>query len=410
MRLGAAGAIGRRALTDYSADEFLKSLDEEAENEDAPYQGNRGRKPNGVDNEWRQLELIRFADIQSRLDGRPLVKGFLEREQISNFYGDTGCGKTFLVLDLSLHVAAGFAWFGRKVEQGAVVYIAAEAGRSMINRVAAWRTKQGLDGKDIPFAAITSSVDLCHPASGDLERLVAAIQAEGLGPISLVVIDTVSRVLAGGNENAPDDMGALVRSLDRLREELQCHIVVVHHTGKEAVRGPRGHSLLRAAVDTEIEVTRDAPAGTSTATITKQRDGPTEGEVIFRLQPVSLGFDQDGEEVTSCVIEPLGQSQATRPRRRPKLSAKQKIALDMLYKALAEVGGAAPPDNRIPSTATVVDVDLWRRYFYAAVESDGASAEARKKAFQRVREALQALQPPIIGIWNEQVWLVEPLP
>jgi hypothetical protein len=114
--------------------------------------------------------------------------------------------------------------------------------------------------------------------------------------------------------------------------------------------------------------------------------------------------------VTSCVIEPLGQSQANKPRRQPKLSARHKIAVDTLRKALAEVGQSAPPDNHIPSTATVVDVDLWRRYFYAAVGSDGASAEARKKAFQRVREALQAMEPPIIGIWNEHVWLVGPPP
>jgi hypothetical protein len=32
MRMDAAGPIARRAMTDYSADEFLKSLDEEAEN------------------------------------------------------------------------------------------------------------------------------------------------------------------------------------------------------------------------------------------------------------------------------------------------------------------------------------------------------------------------------------------
>jgi hypothetical protein len=171
-------------------------------------------------------------------------------------------------------------------------------------------------------------------------------------------------------------MGALVRSLDRLRDELRCHVLAVHHIGKELFRGPRGHSLLRAAVDTEIQVTRDAANGISTATVTKQRDGPTAGEVAFRLQPVLLGTDQDGEEVTSCIIEPLNQPQATRPRRQHRLSNKQKIALDILRKALAEVGVAAPPSNHIPSAATVVDVDLWRRYFYAAVESNGTNAEA----------------------------------
>jgi hypothetical protein len=399
----ACGTRGKRAVPDRIWDDNPE-LQAEAGVERDRY---RNSRVNGGA-AWRNLELVRFGDMQPRLDSRPLIKGLIEHEQISLVYGETGSFKTFLVLDLALRIAAGFDWFNRKVEKGATVYVAAEAGRSIINRVVAWRTEHQLEDTDIRFAAITSALDLCHSASGDLERLIALIQGADLAPLSLVVFDTLSRVLAGGNENAPDDMGALVRSLDRLRDELHCHILVVHHIGKESIRGPRGHSLLRAAVDTEIEVTRDAAAGISTATITKQRDGATEGEVVFRLQRVTLGLDQDGEEVTSCIIEPLDQSKATRPRRRPKLSAQQKIAIEMLGKALAQEGRAASPDNNIPSTTTVVDVDLWRRYFYAAVGSDGTKAEARKKAFQRVREGLQAQQPPIIRIWNEQVWLVNP--
>jgi hypothetical protein len=110
---------------------------------------------------WRDLELVRFRDMRPRLDGRPLIKGMLEREQISLIFGETGSCKTFFALDLSLHIAAGLPWFGRKVEQGATIYVAAEAGRSIINRVVAWRTAYGFKSTDIPFAAITSALDLC---------------------------------------------------------------------------------------------------------------------------------------------------------------------------------------------------------------------------------------------------------
>jgi hypothetical protein len=260
--MDAAGAVDSQTMTDYFGDEFLKSLDEDAETEVASPPGNRGRKPNGLDNEWRELELIRFADIQPRLDGRPLVKGFLEREQISLWVGETGCGKTFLLLDLSLHLAAGLDWFGRKVEQGFVVYVAAEAGRSIVNRVAAFKVAHGFNGRDIPFVAVTSPVDLCHAAGGDVDRLIDAINeaAQGSPPV-LVVIDTVSRALSGGNENAPDDMGAFVHSLDRLRDELHCHPAAVHHFGKETSKGSRGHSLLRCGIDTEVEIIRDPAKG-----------------------------------------------------------------------------------------------------------------------------------------------------
>jgi RecA-family ATPase len=218
---------------------------------------------NGRTADWRELELVRFAHVKPRLDGRPLVKGLLEREQTSLVFGESGCGKTFFALDQDLHIAAGLDWFGRRVEQGSVVYVAAEAGRWIFNRIAAWRDAHKLDKKDIPFVVLPQAIDLSHPAAGDLQRLIDAIRGAGLGDnLAKVEIDTVSRVLSGGNENAPNDMGMFVSSLDRLRDELHCHVGGVHHSGKDQARGSRGHSLLHCAVDTEVQVIRD-PANRS---------------------------------------------------------------------------------------------------------------------------------------------------
>ena len=103
----------------------------------------------------------------------------------------------------------------------------------------------------MPFAAIVSPVDLCTD-DADLNKLITTIIACRLGmPVGLIVIDTLSRVMAGGNENAPEDMGALVRNIDRLRDETGGAVLLVHHSGKDLSRGARGHSLLRAATDTE---------------------------------------------------------------------------------------------------------------------------------------------------------------
>jgi KaiC/GvpD/RAD55 family RecA-like ATPase len=373
----------------------------------------RQHQANSGVGERRELVLVRFADMQPRLDGRPLVKGLLDCEQISVIYGDAGCGKTFFALDLGLHVAAGLDWFGRKVEHGAVGYVAIEAGRSIFNRVAAWGIHHGLEGKEIPFAAVTSPIDLCHAEDGDdVDRLVAQIRSEALDPLALLVVDTVSRALAGGNENAPDDMGALVRSVDRLRDELRCHVALIHHTGKEQSRGSRGHSLLRCAVDTEIEVARYQVTGISTATVTKQRDGATDGQIAFRLRQVELGRNQDGDPVTSCVVEPSDETPPKRATKSTALPAGGKIALTTLQKAIAEAGKEAPASNHIPPRARVVDVETWRYYHYAGTASDGDGAtadarkkvaDARKKAFQRAREHLQAAGA--INIHADLVWI-----
>jgi KaiC/GvpD/RAD55 family RecA-like ATPase len=391
----ASGIRGRRAVPDRIFDSN-PSLHAEAEAE-----RHRHQRGNGRTADWHELELVRFADMKPRLDGRPLVKGLLEREQISVIYGEAGCGKTFLALDVALHVAAEFEWFGRTVDQGAVIYVAAEAGRSIINRVVAWRTAFGLDKHDLPFGVVTSSIDLCHAEAGDIERLIKAIQAAEIGPIVLVIIDTVSRVLAGGNENSPDDMGALVRSLDRLRDELRCHVSAVHHTGKDTSKGSRGHSLLRCAVDTEIEVARDA-TGISTATVIKQRDGPTEGQIAFRLRQVELGTDQDNEWVTSCVVEPVDGS-AKPPQKKPhKLPSAAKIGLEQLRNSMTKYVTAIPYSDHVPAGAKGVPLVLWREYLIKAgvINEDGNPREQ----FRRIRVTLQ--EHGYIGVWGDFVWTI----
>jgi hypothetical protein len=278
----------------------------------------RKQTTNGQTTAFRELKVIKFADMNPRLDGRPIIKGYLEHEQISLLVGEKGCGKTFFALDRDLHVAAGRDWFGRKVKQGTVVYLAVEAGNSITNRVVAWRREHGFEGKDIPFAVITSPVDLCHAERGDVELVIDTIQRTGLLPLTLLDIDTVNRAIAGGNENSPDDMGSFIHSLDLLRERLVCHVSGIHHFGKEISRGSRGHNSLVCAVDTEVQATHDASTKISTVTITHQRDGPAGGIFKFKLRQVELGFDQDGDPRTTCVVEQMaGEASENGPIRSP---------------------------------------------------------------------------------------------
>ena len=121
--------------------------------------------------------------------------------------------------------------------------------------------------------------------------------------VRLIVGDTLARLSAGANENAGQDMGLVVRRFDRIRTECKAHFLLIHHSGKAAAAGARGWSGIRAAVDTEIEVT-DSPAGRC-CEITKQRDLPTKGGRIgFRLDVVTLGFTKWGAAATSCVVVP----------------------------------------------------------------------------------------------------------
>src|SRR5258706_3804854 len=109
-------------------------------------------KLNGAARPKAGIELVPFRDLlEPDLINRGLVKGIINVGALVAIYGEPGCGKTFLTLDLALSVADGRSWFGHKVpKRGRVVYVAAEAGASIRNRVGAWAQEKWGD-REIDF-------------------------------------------------------------------------------------------------------------------------------------------------------------------------------------------------------------------------------------------------------------------
>lgn len=245
-----------------------------------------------------KLYRRRFSEIQPRLGETSLVQKLLGEGGMSVIYGQSNTGKTFFAMALAYAIAAGQPFAGLKAQQGAVVYVAAEAGVSAENRIAAIRSM--CKAQDVPFDLVPCPVDLLR-GDGDTQPLIDLIkEAEAEhGKVRLVVIDTLSRAIAGGNENDSADMGALVKHLDAIRAACRTHVQVVHHAGKDQAKGARGHSLLRAATDTEIEI------ADGVATTTKQRDMEASPPIGFDLKVVELGTGADGMTVTSCVCVPM---------------------------------------------------------------------------------------------------------
>jgi hypothetical protein len=343
-----------------------------------------------------------FNEMRPQLNLSYIIKHLLGSAGMAVIYEEPGAGKTFFALWLALCVAADFSFFGRRVRRCGVIYIAAEAGGSIENRVEAPKREFDFPA-DMPFAAITSPINLCSN-DADLDRLIAAINAAAAAfgmPVGLIVIDMLSRVLAGGNENGPDGMGAVVFNCDRIREKTGVYLALVHHSGKDASRGSRGHSLLPAAIDTEIEVTRDEGSKISTARVTKQRDLPTEGSFSFTLRQIELGVDQDSDPVTSCVVEEAESTDAPKTKR-AKLPAAQRRALQLLADAVDRAGEIPPASNHIQNGIACVTEELWRRYCYEGGISAG-DQEAKQKAF--LRAAAELVASGKVGQWGQWVWL-----
>jgi hypothetical protein len=228
-----------------------------------------------------------------------LVKGWLGASQMSVVYAPSNVGKSFFCLDIAYCVAAGIPWQGCKVRGGPVLYLATEGGNAFRNRVYALQQEYGAD--NVPLAVRPSPVNLLRPDADlpALGALCAEIEAQ-YGKLALIVVDTLSRAIAGGNENGPEDMTAFIANVDALRDHTGAHMMIVHHTGKDTAQGARGHSSLRAATDTEIEIENDE--GLRTATATKQRDLEPRQPIAFQLKVHEIGNDDDGDAVTTCTI------------------------------------------------------------------------------------------------------------
>lgn len=337
-------------------------------------------------------EIEWFDDLSPVLESLFLIKEMLDRGTMSVVYGPSNSGKTFFSLDIAYHVAARSMWRDRRVSGGTVLYLAAEGGRGIVNRVSALKSVHA--DVRVPLAIRRAGLDLLRPEA-DVQRIIDLVNE--IGPVALIVVDTLSRVLAGGDENGPVDMTAFVSNVDRIRQATGAHILIVHHTGKDAARGARGHSSLRAATDTEIEISADAATGVRTATVQKQRDYSGGQEFHFHLESVELGFDQDGDPVRSCVVVDIEHSAAPSGRKRTSPADQQALrSLDDALQAhgIKRLGEDWPP-------CPVVSTENWRTHFYRHFDDD--EPETKKKAFQRARKRLR--DGGHIQFFDDHYWL-----
>ena len=73
-----------------------------------------------------RLRPIPFRDVLLSSATRYLVKGLIPREGLVVIWGPPKCGKSFWTFDVTIRVALGWEYRGRRVAQGPVVYVACE--------------------------------------------------------------------------------------------------------------------------------------------------------------------------------------------------------------------------------------------------------------------------------------------
>lgn len=295
------------------------------------------------------------------------VKSVIPERGIAAIYGPSGSGKSFLVMDMAISIAKGSEWFGYRVKSCPVVYVCLEGEAGLSVRLRAAQCKGGIPRK-IEF--IAQPVNLLD--TKDLRDLVTAIKANQLEQ-GVVIIDTLNRAVPGMDENSSVDMGQAINACKLIQQGLGGLVLLVHHSGKDATKGMRGHSSLHAALDASIEVKRSGDE--REWSVAKAKDGADGKGHQFILEVVEMGEDDDGDPITSCVIR---VSHVSSVKDKP-LTKVQQQGMDAFMEASASnIGGS---DSRVHAR-----IDQWRKAFYRNRGSD--ADEANRKAFSRVRDEL----------------------
>ena len=352
----------------------------------------------------KRVEQIRSAltaaDEAQNIEHQPyLVKSWLDLDATSLVYGQSNAGKSFFTLDVAFHVAAGQLWNGCRVTKSNVVYLAAEGGKGFSKRIAAI-------AKGNPDLFEAAKGHFCHlPLQLDLhgkDDVDALLTAIGEQPVDMLIIDTLAMSFGAGNENDGKDVTQFLSHIAEIRQKLSCHVMLVHHSGKDQGKGARGHSSLRAAVDTEIELTVEGSI--RLATTRKQRDLEGGKVAAFTLNVVTIGEDHDGDPITSCTVEAQDPADVKQKKGRT-LKGLQQIAHQALIDALMNKGRKITTSEHYPSNRQVVSAPIWYDEFKLRRAEDGVTGDSVRKAFTRARNWLQ--DNDYTREYDDDVWLIE---
>lgn len=314
------------------------------------------------------------------------VRGVLPAVGLAALYGPSASGKSFLAFDMAAAIAEGQRWFDCRVEAAPVVYAALEGEAGFKLRAQAWETSRG---RALPDGLRMMLQPFKLTDGQDVLDLAAVVPAG-----AVVVLDTLNRAAPTADENSSRDMGEILEAAKTLQTLTGGLVVLVHHTGKNAAAGLRGHSSLFAAMDAAIEVSREGDR--REWKVAKSKDG-IDGEACpFKLAVEVLGTEPTGEAITSCVVVRDTAVEDVRAVKLPQ-GGNQRVILDAL-RPMFKDGQTGKPGA--PPLRPCIELE-------AAVSAGAAKLTCQTdRRATRTREAITGLVARgVVGCNEGWLWL-----
>ena len=336
-----------------------------------------------------------------------LIESVIPKGSFTALYGPPGSFKSFIALDIAEAIATGRTWMGREVKQtGAVLYLAGEGFGGIGARIKACKLHhQTQDGA--PIYIVRHQLNLRSSAEDFNALMIAVVQlVEQTGlEFSLAIVDTLARAFGGGNENSSEDMGAFITAMGKVQEFLNCALMVLHHSGKDAAKGLRGHSSLLGAVDTELELLRFDEQMKGVLTISKQKDGADNERFGFEMveveiRPAGLGLSDPVVSLAvqasdDTYIEPQKASKGNKGN-----GKNQRLEMLCLEKMVKQHGS---PKYIEGLQRHAIRLEVWRQELWSKMGCTDEDKNTFKTAWHRAKQRL--IDSGEGSIRDDFVWL-----
>jgi hypothetical protein len=208
-----------------------------------------------------------------------LIPNMLPAQGIGMIYGESGSYKSFLALDMSLSLAFGIPgqWSAPPVKNDVLFFAGEGPVATAKKRWPAWMEWQGIEARDGHRFMIKDRVPLYSDSDG--WENVKADLAELKAKPSLIVIDTLTRLITGMDENSAKDATMITNFMEQLARYYECFVLAVHHTGKDQSKGARGSSAFYSNMDAVLSV--KLKQGGTELRVRKQKDADVSEEVSY---------------------------------------------------------------------------------------------------------------------------------
>ncbi len=254
------------------------------------------------------FEYFTFEQLIALPKKKWLVEDIFAIGDLCVLYGPSGCGKTLVAIDMMMRFCTGKCWAYRfkPVRQINVMYCTGEGLGGLGQRFKIAAAHYRIDNlsnlvniKPVPQLFIDDSPNSTHSFIHSCRQRQ---QRNEMQSIDLLIIDTFHCATRGADENSSTDIGKIVESCLLIAKELNCAIMLIHHSNKYDT-GMRGSSSIYNSCDLIMKVSKpDKRKNNFILDCVKNKDGDEWTPQNFSL------VDMIGHESVHVLWEEIGKN------------------------------------------------------------------------------------------------------